>query len=865
MSDYGEPALLPRAALLRDVGLGDRGERRVIQELDLGGLDEERVKRVISDELGAALGRDGGELSEARLKAINYYEGGKLGDEVKDRSQVVMRTVLEAVEWVLPALLKIFTASDKICTIEPPNPAPGKTDPISLTQLEDKARQATDYINHIFNRDNDGFLLLHDWFKDALLERVGWVKYWFDTQKDTEIKSFTGLTKDEYDALLGEDADVEVVKLETYLQDADEFLMDRPHPPEMDAASGMGSAPPAPGISPSQIGGFGPPPQMPPGGLAGAPGSPGPLPGPGLAGPGPTGPLGPPGPSGPPGSAGAPMLPPQPAPGPLPIPLGLPPLPPPPVELYDCTLRITREYGRVRIANVPPEEVLFSQRAKRDDIPFLAHRRRWTYSDLVEQGYDEDCLDLIPIDDEPNWSQERVQRIGDQTYGTEPRDSQRGIWVEENYCKFSLDEDEPTSELYKVVTAGGGLVILTKDGKADIECIDEVPFIPLCPIPSPHKLVGQSLADLTMDLQHIKSVLIRQMIDNAFLSNWPRIEVADTAVNENTYDDLLTLRPGGIVRTRVLGGIQPMMIPFTADKTFPLVNYIDEIAQLRTGVSSQGQAITPDALNNTAAASIAMLQQAAAQRVELFARIFANGVQKLLVGVMGLVRRHQQQERIIRVTGGWLRVDPRQWREPMPVVVSVGLGTGNRDQILAHLMTIIQLQGTIVQQQQGVGGPLVYSQNVYDALTALQENAGFKTSFFSDPRQGPPPGTPPPPPQPPDPEVMKAQAQIQTQQMKAQADTQAIQQKAQATERMLMEKAQAEAAIQNMRLEHERQMAALKAQNELTLERERSANDLAVAMERVRIEGEVKRREIELKYAAGAYDNEPAGPSNGSA
>jgi hypothetical protein len=850
MSDLIGSAFLGERLPRSLYGIGNK-DRMVLQELDLGGLDEERVKRVISDELNASLGREGGELSEARLTAVRYYDGGKLGNEVKDRSEVVMRTVLEAVEWVLPALLRIFTASDKIGLIEPPNPPPGRTDQATLAELERKAEQATDYINHILMRDNDGFLLLHDWFKDALLEKVGWVKYWFDTQKDTETKSFTGLTKEEYDELLGQDADVEVISLEKYLQDQDEFLMDRPHPPEMDLPP-----PPSP-LFPGQ--GSPIPGAMPPGVPATGAAAPAPLPG--------SQPSSPPGPGMPPGPTGpaAPVALPGQIPGPLPVTLSdLSPLPPPQIELYDCTLRVTREYGRVRIANVPPEEVLFSQRSKRDDIPFLAHRRRWTYSDLIQQGYDEDCLDLIPMDDSPGQNPELVERIGPISESGEPRDSNRGIWVEESYCKFALDEDEPTSELYKVMTAGGGLVILTKDGKPDIECVDETPFVPLCPIPMPHKLVGLSLADLTMDLQYIKSTLIRQMIDNAFLSNWPRIEVADDAVNENTYDDLLTLRPGGIVRTRRIGGVAPMMIPYTADKSFPLVNYLDEIAQLRTGVSSQGQAITPDALNNTAAASIAMLQQAAAQRVELFARIFANGVEKLLVGVMGLVRRHQQQERIIRVTGGWLRVDPRQWREPMPVVVSVGLGTGNRDQILAHLMTVIQLQGTIVQQQGGVGGPLVYSQNVYDALMALQENAGFKASFFSDPRKGPPPGSPPPTPPPPDPEVMKAQAQIQSQQMKAQADVQAIQVKAQATQSLLAEKAQAEAALSQQRLQHEQQMAQLKAQNELVLERERAQNDLAVAMERTRIEGEVKRREIELKYAAGAYSNEPSPAPNGA-
>ncbi len=805
--------------------------QEIVQGLDLDELDEENVKSIIQEELDSALGKDGGQLSHDRMEAMKYYNGELFGNEVADRSQVVMRTVLEAVEWVIPALIRIFTASDKLCIVEPPRPG-----------MENIARQATDFLNYTLMNDNNGFMLLHDWFKDALLERLGWVKYYWDTQKTTETYTYTGLTKEQYDALLGDDEDIEVVKLTKYTQDADEFTMDRPFVP-----------PPAPPMPPLGQPLPGPPP---------APGLPSPLssPGPGLP-PGIGGPPGQPGPSAIPGAVPGAVLP---AP-PLPM---LPPLPPPPVELYDCTLRVTREHGVVRIQNVPPEEILFSRRAKRGDIPFLSHRRRWTYSDLVEQGYDQECLDLVPMDDSGEYSMERVERHSEEQdwpHGN-AKGSRREIWVEENYCKLAVeefDEGGKTSELYRVMTAGNGMVILTKDGKAAIECVDEVPFISICPIPASHKLVGQSLADLTMDLQLIKSTLIRQMIDNAFLSNWPRIEVGDDSVNENTYDDLLTLRPGGLVRTRRLGGVQPMMIPFTADKSFPLVQYLDEIAQLRTGISSQGQMISADALNNTAAASIAMLQQSAAQRVELFARIFAHGVEELMRGVMRLIRKNQQQERIIRVTGGWLNVDPREWRQEMPVTVSVGLGTGNRDQILQHLMQVIQLQGTIVQQQGGVGGPLVYPQNVYDALKALQENAGFKSSFFADPRQGPPPGTPPPPPKPPDPEMLKAQAKIQQEQMQAQANSQAIVIKAQAEERLLNEKAQADAAIQQQKLQHEKEMGLLKAEYEKELERQKAENNLAVGMAKVKIAGEAKQREIELKYAAGAYDQRPVGPPNG--
>jgi hypothetical protein len=825
-------------------------DREVIEQgLDLDELEEERVKQIIQYELDEALGQDGGELSNARLEAMKYYNGAPEtgGPLVADRSQVVMRTVLEAVEWVLPALIRVFTQSDKLCLVEPPRPG-----------MEEQARQATDFLNHCLMRDNQGFMILRDWFADALLERLGWVKFYWDTQKTTETYTYSGQTEETYYALLGEDEGVETVKLTRRRQKADSFNLDRPQVPPPPP-----SGPPSPPLlSPTGL------PPQPPAGLPTGfpPGSP--------AAPA----LSPPGT--PPGlPAGAPAGPP-PAPGlssPAPsVGLPLPPPPPPPeIELYDFTLRVTREYGYVKVVNVPPEEVLFSKRAKRGEVPFLSHRRSWTYSDLVQQGYDRECLDLVPMDDSPEYNSERVERLGGGMWSGGERktgDSGRVIWVEENYVYLSVDEDGPTSELYRVMTAGNGKVILTKDDKPAVECVDEIPFVSICPIPASHSLgSGLSLADLTMDLQQIKSTLMRQMIDNAFLSNWPRIEVADDSVNENTYDDLLTLRPGGIVRTRRLGGIGPMMIPFTADKTFPLVAYIDKTAQLRTGVSSEGQMVSPDALNNTAAASIAMLQQSAAQRVELFARIFAHGVEELMRGVMRLIRKNQQQERMIRVTGGWLNVNPREWRQEMPVTVSVGLGTGNRDQILQHLMQIIQLQGTIVQQQQGVHGPLVYSQNVFDALKALQENAGFKGSFFADPKQGPPPGSPPPPPPQPDPkaaaEAAKIQASMQLEQMEAQANVQAIGVKAQAEQQLMMEKARAEAMIQQQKLEHEKQMGLLKVQHETELERQKAENALAVGMAKIKILGEVKQREVQLKYAAGAYDQRPQpapGQPNGS-
>jgi hypothetical protein len=432
-------------------------------------LDEQEVKGIIARELDQALGVEGGRLSQDRQNALQYYQGNPFGNEVDGRSQVVMRSVLETVEWVLPALLRIFTASDKIAEIEPTRP-----------DQEAAGDEATDYITQIFYKDNDGFLILHDWFKDALTQKLGWVKRWWDTGKVPEFNSYTGLNAEQYAALKTPEATV--VEEKSY-----------PAPPDSLMA----------GVSPGAL-------------------------------------------------------------------------------LYDCTLRTMREEGRVKIENVPPEEVLVSRHAKRGAIPFLCHRRKRTRSDLLADGYDDDTLDVLSTYDSAEYNAERLARYeSEDDFPTENERTDtpmREFWVEESYVRYDLDGDG-IAELCKIVTSGNGAVILTKDKKPDIEPIDEVPLVSICPIPMPHKLVGMSLADLVMDLQLILSTLVRQMLDNIYLTNNPRMEVPDAAVNDNTIDDLLTSRPGGIIRTKAGGELVPITTPFVAEKAMTLVEYFNESAR----------------------------------------------------------------------------------------------------------------------------------------------------------------------------------------------------------------------------------------------------------------------------------------------
>ena len=691
------------------------------------------LRSCLAGELAAAVGGDGSSLSADRSKAMQYYAGdGFAGDdENSGRSLVVMKTVLENVEWVIPALLRIFTASDKLAIVEP-----------LREQDQDAAVQATEYVNYIMMTENPGFMILHDWFKDALLCKLGWVKRYWDSSKKTEIRDYTGLLEEQYQALLA-DPDVEVIEKSSRVLDAVDISFEQPVPGQ--------------------------------------------------------------------------------------------------VTVYDCKLRHVLDYGRIRIENVPPEEVLFSRRSKRGVLPFVCHRTERTVSELIEAGYDADTLEQAPAASATSGERAERYALSDSPEGGERSDfAMRTLLVEESYLRYDRNGDG-VAELLKVTSVAEGGLILTKAGADDIEEVDEVPLVSICPVPSPHKLVGLSLADLVMDLQYYKSVLIRQMLDNLYLSNMPEIIVGADGITDETYDDLLNRRPGGVIRARNAAAIVPHTVPFVAGHAFPMIEYLDQTAEIRTGVARHNQGLNPDDLNKTAT-GVNLIQQAAAQRVELIARIFAEGVRDLVSGVLDLIRRHQQQARIIKVTGDWIRMDPREWRHSMSATVSVGLGTGNRDEILKHLMMILQIQQGMVQHQGGVQGPLVYAHNIYDTVERISANAGFKESFFTDPSAPPPPGAQPTQPKP-DPAMMQAQAKMQSEMQMGQAKMEAM-----------MRKTEVDAMI-----------AQVKAEAQLHLEQEKARNDILVSQMRESAKAQREAMEIQLRAASGAYTTgPPEGRMNGN-
>jgi hypothetical protein len=138
----------------------------------------------------------------------------------------------------------------------------------------------------------------------------------------------------------------------------------------------------------------------------------------------------------------------------------------------------------------------------------------------------------------------------------------------------------------------------TANGAPDIVREESMPFAAMTLIIVTHRLFGRSIADLVMDSQRIKTALVRALLDHAYLANNPRTQIPESYAGDQTLDDLLISRPGGIVRTKMPGGLQVLATPAIGGDVFPLLEYQDATREWRTGVTPQGQGIDANALQN---------------------------------------------------------------------------------------------------------------------------------------------------------------------------------------------------------------------------------------------------------------------------
>jgi hypothetical protein len=459
--------------------------------------------------------------------------------------------------------------------------------------------------------------------------------------------------------------------------------------------------------------------------------------------------------------------------------------------LHDVTIAIKKTYGCAKVMPVPPEEFGITRHTRTiAEAGYCFHEIPRTIGQLLDQGYDPESLARLPtFVNPPNMEEvsrdtvnETRRAQGDE--GLNP--ANRPVVIVEHYVRMNYDGSGPA--LYRVTTGSRDTpILLTRGGRPDVERIDFIPFAAMTPVPITHRFFGRSIADLVMDIQRVKTALLRALLDNAYLANNPRTEVSETHATTETLDDLLVSRPGGIVRTKMPGGLNVLAHPDIGGHVFPLLEYHDSVREWRTGVTRQGRGIDANALQNQSATAVAQIYSVAQAKMKLIARIFAEtGIRDLFSLLHATIRKHGQETQTVRLRNQWVTVDPRDWKERNDLTIHVGLGSGGKMEQIAQLTQLGNWQKELL-----LGGfsNIITPMNLYNSMKALVKLLGHKDTdaFVTDP------GTRPPAQGAPDPKVLQVQMQADLQQQKQQTDAAHQQMKARADVALAERKAQLEA------------------------------------------------------------------------
>ena len=598
------------------------------------------------------------QVGSDRAESTEYYLGNEPEGTSSLQSEFISTDVRESILFMLPSIMRTFFGTKKVVEFVPKGP-----EDIQL------AEQQTDYINYIIQQKNNGFQVLYDAFKDALVRKTGFVKvFWDDTVKAT-THEYTGLDPQSYQALII-DKDVEIVE-------------------ESSVTESITTLDPVSGEEITQE-----------------------------------------------------------------IPTS-----------YDLTIRRLKQKNQVCIEAIPPEEVLISRHARDlESASYVAHRMIKSVSDLVAMGYDQEEVEQhagyggSAVDPEAFEEIEARNPFDNMVYPDRNDAGGKDVLYVEHYLFYDFDGDG-IDERVRVCSIGNGLHIV------NVEPWDELPICMFCPDPEPHTAIGSCPADYLKPIQAAKSQIMRDTLDSLGHSIFPRMGIVEGQVN---IDDVLNTDIGQPIRMRAPGMVQPFAVPFVGKEAFPVLGYLDEAKENRTGVSKASAGLNADALQSSTSQAVSATMSGAQGRVELICRHFAEGgLKDIFKTVNNLVIKHQNAQDVYRLNNKFVPVDPRYWDNDKDIIVNVAISKSSDQEKFAVLQNVAQKQEQIMQLL-GPQNPLVSMQQYANTLTKMIEMAGFKdSSSFINPE------VPPMPPQQPEEQKPDAAEMLaQAEAMKAQVSAQ---------------------------------------------------------------------------------------------
>ena len=627
-------------------------------------MNTAEFEKIVDDEIQQAVFWQDSSIKHDRESNYRNYLGLPMGNEVEGRSQVVSWDTFETIESVLPDLIEVFLSRDNIGEFTPTGP-----------EDEAFAAQATDYINYLIMKRNQGFLMMNTWFKDALLAKLGIVRAYWNPEKKVTRENYVGL--DEIGlTLMMQNEGVEVIDQTSY----DDPVDVQQRQQAMNAINTM---------APEQ----------------------------------------------------AQQV--------------MAMLSQPPKQLYDVSVKVTKNKGCLTIDNIRPETFVVSKRATRlKDAALQGEIRPFTRTDLIQMGFKrsevEDLTDYdVVLTDDGYSLKEQAEHQNNTWQFNDSDQGDQSMTEVQLFCGFvQIDYDGDGVAEWRYILRAGNKTLRNE------EC-DGPDFCVLTPIPIPHAIYGLALADVTAPIQEVNTVLQRQYLDSLYLANNPRTYAVNNQVN---LDDLLDNRIGGIVRMSGPNMAGPMETTNVSAEALQGIEFMNGQREQRTGVTRYNQGLDADSLNKTAT-GVTKIMNKGDKRILMIARIFAEtGVKDLLEQCLKVVCQYQDHAEVIKLRGEWVSFDPREWSDQMNATVEIA---DDDPQMIALWDQVIGMQTAAIQS----GSRLADEQKIYNAT--VQKLKAMKVKgierFVNDPAKLPPP---PPEANKPSPEEVLAQAQIQTERIK---------------------------------------------------------------------------------------------------
>jgi hypothetical protein len=516
---------------------------------------------------------------------------------------------------------------------------------------------------------------------------------------------------------------------------------------------------------------------------------------------------------------------------------------------HDLVVRRKETNKSAKVMAVPPEEFGIARRARCvRDAHYIYHEPNGgrAQADLIAEGYDAAQIKSLPSYSSPTNTEQFARDTAEETSGSGGDEgmnrAMRPIRITEHYIRMEYEGDGK-ARLYRVVTGGEDSTVLRRNGKPDIEEWDFMPFAVMTPVIMPHRVFGKSVADLVMDIQQIKTVLLRGLLDNTYAANMPRPVVSEEFATTETLDDLSVFRHGAPIRVKRPGAIEWQQVPPIINHVFPVLQYLDAMREWRTGVTRQGQGLDANALQNQTATAAAQLYNAAQARMKLIARVFAEtGIKDLFWLLHATLRKNANKAETVRLTNKWVPIDPRNWSTRNDITVCVGLGQGGKQERLQQYMMIGSLQK---QAMEGGLMNLVQPKHLYNTAREIAKVLETDVDlFFQDP------GDEKMPPKP-SPEEMKAQIE--------KAKLQADMQKTQMESQFRMQEMQGKAEIERLQAEADIATGRDKMQADLALAERKFQLDRELKIAEFQMEREMKQMDMQAKGFQHELDVEKAG------